>query len=862
MDRNNVLKFQVAIEDQASKGLEEIEKKLNGIVDKFKSSVGGINAELGKIGQTAQMPNIAEGIRQIDQLKESLKKNTDNIPLFKNVLEQMQQLQNFIGKNTLGSELDKMKNSLNRIFGEIPKVDNNSFTAYFNQLNKAYNDFMAKFGTQRTQTPNLLSIGESMQKMGSLAGNDTLLREYQAQAEQIKATIINTIKETNTVIEATRKLIGGGGSLNFDAINKNIDATAASILKLKSAFEQFNGVVDKEGKLSNMMAGMGEIIKSVKYAMSSLKDGQENLNWGKMMNDNAKSVIQARVELERLVPLIEKLKVQQLVSKNLGLDTSNIDATIQRVQHLQQLLMSITAHGGFTSTGVENLNGLNASQLMAAYKEHLVTARNDLATQSQANTQALKNEAQAQKENELAKRQAAQANAQLSQEENRLSQAIQQTANSAHGQSQVISDLKSMAMQYLSIWGAQQFVTDMANITGELELQKRSLEVILNSASAAQQMYSEIRDLSQMSPYTFEDLLKSHRQLAAFGIEAKDIFGTLKSLSDIGAGLDVEVSRLILAYGHTRSYGYLSGIQNRQFENAGIDMIGGLTDKYNKLADAEKRAGREAKYVTRKDIFSKMRDRSIPFEDVQDVIMDLDKPGGRFYNMQVRQFETLGGKLRNLRNNYRIMMSELGGENKGLLTGTVGVINNLTENWQRYVRVLKGVALGYSVMKLAALMAGKSALVANKKIMASQIASRQSNYTNAYLNTSGPWYKRMFFAAVNPIQKTSPYPSNATLEEIKNSKEINNITKQRIALTGKLNKMQREELLIATGVGKARAAQIAGFAGWRRWLMSIRLGMIAVAQSAKAMAVALLTNPMTWIMAAVAGITALASKFG
>lgn len=872
MDRNNVLKFQVAIEDQASKGLEEIEKKLNGIVDKFKSSVGGINAELGKIGQTAQMPNIAEGIRQIDQLKESLKKNTDNIPLFKNVLEQMQQLQNFIGKNTLGSELDKMKNSLNRVFGEIPKVDNNSFTAYFNQLNKAYNDFMAKFGTQRTQTPNLLSIGESMQKMGSLSGNDTLLREYQAQAEQIKATIINTIKETNTVIEATRKLIGGGGSLDFDTINKNIDATASAILKLKSAFEQFNGVVDKEGKLSNMMTGMGEIIKSVKFSMSSLKDGQENLNWGKMMNDNAKSVIQARVELERLVPLIEKLKVQQLVSKNLGLDTSNIDATIQRVQHLQQLLMSITAHGGFTSTGVENLNGLNASQLMAAYKEHLVTARNDLATQSQANTQALKNEAQAQKENELAKRQAAQANAQLSQEENRLSQAIQQTTNSAHGQSQVISDLKSMAMQYLSIWGAQQFVTDMANITGELELQKKSLEVILNSASAAQQMYSEIRDLSQMSPYTFEDLLKSHRQLAAFGIEAKDVFSTLKSLSDIGAGLDVDVSRLILAFGHTKSYGYLSGIQNRQFETAGIDLVGALTDLYNKRANEQKREGKQYKFVNRKDIFSRMRDRSIPFEDVQDVILDLDRPGGKFYNMQIRQFETLGGKLRNLRNNYRIMMSELGGENKGFLMGTVSTINELTENWERYARVLKSVAWGYGIMKLSAMLAGKSALAANKEIAASTVARNSMAGTTAYLNgTMSAWgamgsSRKIFGGKWYQLNKLGGnLASSANDNEVRNlaqNKEINNLTKQRIALTGRLTKEQRKLLLVESGVSKERAAQIAEMSGWKRGLMSIRLGMIAVAQSAKAMAVALLTNPMTWIFAVIGAVSWLTDKFG
>lgn len=871
MDRNNVLKFQVAIEDKASDGLKEIESRLNGIVEKFKSSVGGINAELGKIGQSVQMPNMAEAIRQTEKLKDSLKKNTDDIPLFKNVLEQMQQLQNFIGKNTLGGELDRMKKSLSSVFAEIPKVDNNSFTVYFNQLNKAYSEFMAKFGTQRTRTPNLLSIGESMQKMGGLAGGDTLLREYQAQAEQIKATIINTVRETNEVISATRFLIKDSAK-DFGKIDSNINKVADSLTRLSEAFTRFNGTVGGDQNLKNIMAGMGEIIRNVKFSMSSLKEGQENLNWGKTMADNAKSVIQARVEMERLVPLVEKLKTQQLLSKGLGLDTSNIDVTIQRVQHLQQLLMSITAHGGFTSTGVENLNGLNASQLMSAYKEHLVKARNDLASQSQANAQALKSEAQAQKENALAKSHAAQANQQLSSEEGRLAQAIQQATNSAHGQSQVISDLKSMALQYLSVWGAQNFITQIAQVTGELQLQARSLEVILNNASAAKQMYGEIRDLSQMSPYTFEDLLKSHRQLAAFGIEPKNMFSTMKSLADIGAGLDVEISRLILAYGHTRSYGYLSGIQNRQFENAGIDMIGGLADKYNKLADAEKRAGREAEYVSRADIFKKMRSRSIPFEDVESVIMDLDKPGGKFYNMQIRQFDTLGGKLRNLRNNYRIMMSEIGNSNQGMLMGTVAMINDLTENWERYARVLKGIGVAYGAMKLVGLASVKEVMAANKELVSSSVAASKAMGTTAYLNgsmsmwgamgSSRQWLGRKWKGVKLFGGDIASSNNDNAVRSIATNEKISNLTKQRIALSGKLTKEQRKLMLVESGVNKVRAAQIAGFSAWKRGLLSVRLAMIAVAQSAKAMAVALLTNPMTWVFAAIAAITALADKLG
>lgn len=863
MESNKVLRFQVAIQDNATKGLEEIEKKFLGLSNQAVTVVGNINNELKKIGGISfNMPDLSKMIGQLNNLQDTVsKKNVGDIPIFKNTLEQMQQLQNFIGKNTLSGELDRVKRSINGVFAEIPNVNVSSFTNYFNQLSKAYNDFLSKMGNSRTIPKEVADIGGRMNAMGGLAGNNSLLREYQAQAEQIKATIINTINEVRNSIDATKTLLSSK-ALDFGKISDNIDKTAEALNKLSDAFTRFNGTIGGDKNLLNMMTGMGEIIRNVKLSMSQLQQGQENLNWGKTMQDNVKSVLQARAELEKLVPLVEKLKTQQLLSKNLGLDTANIDATIQRVQHLQQLLSSITMSGGLSVSKTEGLNGLNTSQLMSVYGEHLIAARNDLAAQGQANAQALKNETQAQRENSLAKQQGISANAQLSQEESRLTNAIQQSTNSMHGQSQVLSDLKSMAFQYLSIYGIQSFVTNMAQITGELQLQAKSLEVILNNASAAKQMYGEIRDLSQMSPYTFEDLLRSHRQLAAFGIEPKDMFATMKSLADIGAGLDVDISRLILAFGHTRSYGYLSGIQNRQFENAGIDMIGGLAAKYNELADAEKRAGREANYVTRADIFKRMRARSIPFEDVQDVVLDLDRPGGKFYNMQIRQFETLGGKLRNLRNNYRIMMSELGNSNQGVLMGTVNIINDLTEHWEKYARVIKGVALAYATLKLAGLASNKAVAAANKELTMFSVERNRSMGTTAYLNgTMGMWRamgsSRKWGAQTSSVASVN---NDGAVLNLATDEKINNFTKQRIALTGKLTTAQRELLLVESGIGKARAAQIAGFSAWKRGLMSVRLSMIAVAQSAKAMAVALLFNPMTWVFAAVAGFTALSDK--
>lgn len=467
----------------------------------------------------------------------------------------------------------------------------------------------------------------------------------------------------------------------------------------------------------------------------------------------------------------------------------------------------------------------------------------------------------------------------LTAEQERLASAFQKATGAAQGQSQVLSDLKSLANQYFSIYGVQSFLSGLTQVTGELELQKKSLEVILGSGSAATDMYMQIRDLSRQSPYTFEDLLKSHRQLAAFGVEAKDTYGTMKSLTDIGAGLDVDVSRLILAYGHTKSYGYLSGIQNRQFETAGIDLVGGLADLYNKRADEAKRNGQQANYVSRKDIFGLMRKREIPFEDVQDVIMDLDKPGGKFYNMQERQYNTLGGKLRNLKNNYRIMMSEMGGSGKGVLVGFVNTLNELTVHWDRYAKILTSVAAAYGVLKGAQLLAGKSMLAQNAAIMEANKTLAQTergrNFLANVISGRGRDYLRTVFG--NPADSAKRWGQNAgnslgitdarisdrvahknqllQVEEIKNNKQLSEIAKQRIALTGRLTQAQRTLLLMSTGLGRQQAAQLAGLGAFRRGLISLRLGFIQTAAAARAFLVAL--APQAAIMAVVTGISAI-----
>lgn len=467
-----------------------------------------------------------------------------------------------------------------------------------------------------------------------------------------------------------------------------------------------------------------------------------------------------------------------------------------------------------------------------------------------------------------AKHESAAASQQLSVEEQKLAKAIQSSTQSAREQSAVLGDLKSMVMQYLSVWGATSFVKEMAQITGELELQQKSLEVIIGSASTASELFAEIRDLSQQSPYTFQDLLKSTRQLAAFGIQTKDLYGTMKALSDIGAGLSVDVQRLILAYGHTKSYGYLSGIQNRQFETAGIDLVGALADRYNRLADAEEKAGRAAEHVTRKDVFKKISKKEVGFEDVNAVIMGLDQPGGRFYNMQERQFETLGGKLRNLRNNYNIMMSEMGSASGGLLKGTVNALNELTGNWEKYGKIIASILIPIGAMRLAQMTLG-TAIGSQTKAMSKNIMMMvRSEKAMAAMNAT---YKRGFWASFGAGwgTKTAAYNPNrqdalAFRGALSRGLEQGTLSKTNLMMMGvskDLPQRYRAIALSLSGVDKAQIRAMASANRLNRAWLKAKIGAVAFGQSLRTAFAATLANPYMWIMAALSGIMAIFSHF-
>lgn len=272
----------------------------------------------------------------------------------------------------------------------------------------------------------------------------------------------------------------------------------------------------------------------------------------------------------------------------------------------------------------------------------------------------------------------------------RLANSSKQTTNNIRTQSRLMSELKGYVLGYLSIRGATQLISSLVRVTGEFELQKTTLAAMLGDLNQAEQIITRIQGLAVESPFQFKELTTYAKQLSAFSVPAEELYETTKMLADVSAGLGVGMDRIVLAYGQVRSAAFLRGQEVRQFTEAGIPILDELAKQFTEL---------EGRAVSTGEVFDKISARLVPFEMVAKVFKDMTSEGGKFYNMQEVQAETLRGKISNLKDAYEIMLNEIGSQKSGAMKGAVDSLRSLMQNWERVGAILKTVIISYGVYK-------------------------------------------------------------------------------------------------------------------------------------------------------------------
>ena len=243
-----------------------------------------------------------------------------------------------------------------------------------------------------------------------------------------------------------------------------------------------------------------------------------------------------------------------------------------------------------------------------------------------------------------------------------------------------ISQLIQRTAVLFTFNSAKDFIRQIAEVRGQMEMSQRSLESMLQNKVQADEIFNKTVQLAVKSPFRIKDLVNYTKQLAAYRIENDKLYDTTKRLADVSAGLGVDMSRLILAYGQVKAAAYLRGSEVRQFTEAGINMYGELQALFKERDNAD--------YTTAQivDMISK---RMIKFKDVEQVFQRLTDKGGMFYEMQERQSQTLWGMIQKLGDAFDIMLNEIGKSNEGVLKGTVASAIELLKHWQTIASVAK-----------------------------------------------------------------------------------------------------------------------------------------------------------------------------
>lgn len=480
------------------------------------------------------------------------------------------------------------------------------------------------------------------------------------------SVVVDTSKLENAITSLAKKIDAIKGN-PFEGAGKGAEETTR---KTTSLNESLSRAADLLNRIGNNKIGEGSFAN---FNISGLKQGYSDLKKYIENMDLSKPQQKAAVEAMRYMKmeLDEQRKTDEQRAQSKEKETERRIAADRRaykasadLAKAQNYKQNTTAQGAldFSKTA-------NTLQRQITAIEYLKKARLSLNT-TDANYKSTLNQIN----QAIAKHNQALTDAGIK---------SQQLATRHRNLMDTAGQLSRQLALVFSVSQIEGYISKLANVRGEFELQQRSLEAILQNKAQADQIFNKTVQLAVKSPFQIKELVTFTKQLAAYRIESDKLYDTTKRLADVSAGLGVDMGRLILAYGQVKAAAYLRGTEVRQFTEAGINMYGEL-QKLFKTRD-------QADYTTAQivDMISK---RKVTFEDVEQVFENLTSKEGIFYNMQEIQAETLQGKISNLKDSIDVMLNSIGKANEDTLKGSIDTVKVLIDNWETVVNIAKAFA--------------------------------------------------------------------------------------------------------------------------------------------------------------------------
>lgn len=510
---------------------------------------------------------------------------------------------------------------------------------------------------------NLNKQSEQLNKIRNIGINDKKSEVSYQQQLNDQRTLLSVEKQRKDTIAETDKANANIHKANMDRLNAERTALQADkIAQQDLAQQRINAAnMAKNATLEQSNAIKRAAMEQKEASRQISLDNKRNAANAKVeaeiiktaMMDRIANEKQAQAELKRTIAEINRLakayKAMPTLMTQQGIN--NIIAGSQGARSINQYLTAINN----IKNAIKDLDTTDAN-----YKQNLKTLNNELAR--------------------------------LNKELLQSGYSSDKVYKSHRNLMDISGQLQRRLALVFSVSQITGYMKQLVEVRGEFELQQKSLQVLLQNKDEANKLWQQTVNLAVKSPFRVGELVSYTRQLAAYRIETGKLFDTTKRLADVSAGLGVDMSRLILAYGQVRAANYLRGTELRQFTEAGIPMLDELAKRFTEL---------EGRVVSAGDVFERISKRMVSFKDVEAVFRSMTDAGGTFYKMQEKQSETLKGMISNLHDTIDLMMNDLGKSQEGLLKGSVDLANSVVRNWRSWEMAIRDVAIAWSVLKVA-----------------------------------------------------------------------------------------------------------------------------------------------------------------
>lgn len=462
-----------------------------------------------------------------------------------------------------------------------------------------------------------------------LGVNTAALDKALSEAAKFKKTIENTVVS----------MMGKGDRPAYEWYAAQVNRLKENLTNATAAQKELNAAQEKANRKAESDDAKRRADEKRKEAQAARELAQ-----AEKQRQNQLEVTRSRIQsMERA---LHNLQEKRFTAKMLGIDTSEANA---KIEHLKTQLIGLRNIQLGLSMGDTSFLGRVGN--LGNGRE--VQAANQLSgTYSRLIGEVEKTNREKEKSIELERAHQQEVARTAAKVRGDLAAAFAGANAEAGNMRGVLDDVKSLLLQGGIVYGAKQFFDSVVKTGGEMAQQHIALRSILGDAAKADELFEQTQQLALRSPFKFGELNRDVKQLAAFGVEADDLYNTAKRLADIASGLGVSFERLGLAYGQVKARSWLDGKELRQFAYAGLPLLARITELYN----SEGKNNR--KDYTERDVKEMISKRQVSFEDVQKVLWKMTDEGGQFYNMQLVLSETLLGRWNKLIDAWEIMLSK------------------------------------------------------------------------------------------------------------------------------------------------------------------------------------------------------------